>query len=393
MSELKVAIYSGVVPSTTFIDRLVEGVAERGMVVLLFGTLNKPTKYRSSNVKVVGNRSGWSGVVQTIVRIIQLRILSPGKYRKLRQHIGAGPFTGSKAFRAWQRFGPVILYQPDIFHVQWAKAVGEWVFLKERFGVKLVVSLRGTHINYSPLADSELASMYRKVLPSYDAYHAVSDAIAQQGVNYGMIPEKIKTIYSGIKSLPLLDKKEFFANGTFRILVVGRMHWVKGYHYLLDAFRLVKEGGIHFSTLLIAEGSVPEEILFQRHDLELNDEVRWVNGLPHQQVLSEMTSHDVLVLPSVEEGIANVVLEAMNAGLPVISTECGGMNEVITEGVNGFLVPVRQPIAMAAALMKFRGLSNEALNLIRRQAHHTIQQKFNRDKAMELFSGMYRGLI
>jgi glycosyltransferase involved in cell wall biosynthesis len=98
-------------------------------------------------------------------------------------------------------------------------------------------------------------------------------------------------------------------------------------------------------------------------------------------------------LPSVEEGIANVVLEAMMVGLPVISTDCGGMREVIEYGVNGFLVPVRNPEALAEAIVQVMELSPEAVENIRQQAHQTIVQRFTMEINIKAFVGMYESVM
>jgi glycosyltransferase involved in cell wall biosynthesis len=129
------------------------------------------------------------------------------------------------------------------------------------------------------------------------------------------------------------------------------------------------------------------------HDLNLVKEVTLIKGLPYSQVIEQMQAHDVLVLPSVEEGIANVVLEAMMVGLPVISTDCGGMREVIEYGVNGFLVPVRNPEALAEAIVQVMELSPEAVENIRQQAHQTIVQRFTMEINIKAFVGMYESVM
>ena len=84
-----------------------------------------------------------------------------------------------------------------------------------------------------------------------------------------------------------------------------------------------------------------EALIFQRSQLLLEDSVSFVGTLPFLSVLDEIRSADVLLLPSLEEGIANVVLEAMALGTLVVSTDCGGMSEVVIDKETGFLVPTR----------------------------------------------------
>jgi len=389
----KIAIYSGDIPSTSFIERLIVALAKEGFEIFLFGKLSNHVAYDHASVVVLGNRAGIRGVVQTFMRLVFLRVKYPKRFSALKKYLGYGPVSGKLEFTNWQKYAPVLLNLPEIFHLQWAKAADEWVFLKELFGVKLILSLRGTHINTSPLASPALTEAYRNSFMQYDAFHGVSKAIVQEASRYGVDEHRARVIYSGLIIHSLPDKKQLFTSGKFRIMAVGRFHWIKGYHYLLDALALFKKQNIDFSLTLIAQGDMPEELLFQLHDLDLVKEVTWIKGLPYSEVIEQMLEHHVLVLSSVEEGIANVVLEAMMVGLPVISTDCGGMREVIENGVNGFLVPVRNPEALAEALVQVRELSPEVFVSIRQQAHQTIVNRFNIEKNIKAFVGMYENVM
>jgi colanic acid/amylovoran biosynthesis glycosyltransferase len=382
-----VAIYSGDIPSTTFIERLITGLADEGYEVVLFGKYRSRVRYAQQSIVLMGNASGLNVVVQFFMRLVLVCIRYPSRFKALKKHLGFGPLSGRKEFVVWQKYLPVLLRLPDIFHVQWAKAAEEWVFLKQLFGVKLVLSLRGTHINVSPLADAMLAESYRKSFPLFNAFHGVSHAIVKEAIQYGMDGQRAQVIYSGL--LPRSYPQRQHVSNVFSILAVGRFHWKKGYHYLLDALLTLKAKGVSFTLTLIAQGRIPEELVYQVHDLDLHEQVNWINGLTISEVETQMLKHDVLVLPSVEEGIANVVLEAMQAGLPVISTTCGGMAEVIEDGVNGFLVPVRNPQALADAIQTVQLLSPDKRKALVQQAHQTITERFNLKRNVKQFSSLY----
>jgi alpha-maltose-1-phosphate synthase len=74
---------------------------------------------------------------------------------------------------------------------------------------------------------------------------------------------------------------------------------------------------------------------------------RWIPTLPHQEMLGEMRRHDVLVLPSLFEGFGLVILEAMAQGLVVIATPHTAAPDLIEDGADGFIVPIRSPEAIA----------------------------------------------
>lgn len=392
MKLIRVAIYSGEIPSTTFIERLIDGLAQQGLEVVLFGRLKQSVNYTSPNIRLVGNHTGGTGLLESLIRFVRLRITAPARYMQLKKHIGAEPLSGFTAFRKWQLYAPVVLNLPDVFHVQWAKSVSDWIFLKEKFGVKLVLSLRGTHINISPLANAALAASYRNSFKQYDAFHGVSNAIVKEAVKYGIDENKARVIYSGLPYRPLPVESRTLSD-TLRILAVGRFHWKKGYHYLLDALAILKAKQIHFKLTLIAQGEMPEEIVYQLHDLNLETEVTWIKGLPYREVEAQMLMHNVLVLPSVEEGIANVVLEAMQMGLPVVSTNCGGMDEVITHVNNGLLIPVRNPEAIAEAILSVKEFSPEKKDQLRQKANESISKKFNLERNIQQFGALYASVL
>jgi glycosyltransferase involved in cell wall biosynthesis len=128
-----------------------------------------------------------------------------------------------------------------------------------------------------------------------------------------------------------------------RVLFVGSLGQRKGLSYLFAACRLVQS-----AVTLTVIGQKPLEpcpVL----DREL-EAVRWIPGCPHQQILAEMAAHDVFVFPSLFEGFGLVLLEALAMGLPVITTSHTAGPDLIHEGVEGFIVPIRDPTAIAARL-------------------------------------------
>ncbi|MDP2159179.1 MAG: glycosyltransferase family 4 protein, partial [Flavobacterium sp.] len=178
---------------------------------------------------------------------------------------------------------------------------------------------------------------------------------------------------------------------TLNIISIGRTHWKKGYTYALDAMPFLQQQNSSFQYSLL--GVRPsEELLFQLNDLNLYHHVVFKDAVPFEQVIQEIRNADVLLLPSVEEGIANVVLEAMALGTLVVTTACGGMTEVVTDGVNGFVVPVRNPKAIAAALMKVSELTLEDYQRMTKAARNTIEKNFTEQQMVEAMQKLYQPL-
>lgn len=393
-NKIKIAIYSGDIPSTTFIENLIEAVAEEGFEIYLFGKKRKDVSYKGS-VKVFATPESSSGLLffvfrESISLFLKDRSLYFKTYRLLKKK--------SKNFKNLIRnlgfILPILNNQPDIFHIQWAKTVNLNYEIYELLNSKIALSLRGAHINYSPLNDSKLKEAYLKYFPKTDAFHAVSKAIASESLKYGANEVKIQVIHSSVRDEYLVSKNADEKKiGKFEIISVGRHHWKKGYHYALDAMNQLRNENFNFSYTIIAQGDIPEEILFLMNEYNLSDHVKIMKGMQHKDLMKKQRSSDLLLLPSVEEGIANVVLEAMGSGVLVLTTDCGGMNEVIQEGVNGFIVPVRDPQAIAEKIKMIANTNYSDLKKVTSKAMETIKSEFSREKQKKEFSMFYNSLI
>ncbi|MEO6870626.1 MAG: glycosyltransferase family 4 protein [Chthoniobacterales bacterium] len=127
-----------------------------------------------------------------------------------------------------------------------------------------------------------------------------------------------------------------------RVLFVGALTQAKGLGYLLEAVAGM-EGEIEFTLVgRRVSDAVPSAALLAKY--------RWIPSLPHDELLQEMSRHDVLVLPSLHEGFGLVLSEAMSQGLVVITTPQTGGPDLIADGADGFLVPIRSADAIEEKL-------------------------------------------
>jgi glycosyltransferase involved in cell wall biosynthesis len=128
-----------------------------------------------------------------------------------------------------------------------------------------------------------------------------------------------------------------------RAIFVGALTQRKGISYALEAVRRL---GARIELTLVGARPIapcaPLDEALRKH--------RWFPSLSPPEVLAEMQRHDVLLFPSLCDGFGLVILEALACGLPVISTSHTGAPDVITEGVDGFIVPIRSAEAIAEKL-------------------------------------------
>lgn len=386
--RIKIAIYSGIVPSTTFIERLSKGLAGKGSQVFIFG-LKKGSVPSLPNSTYITYSNKLSKLLLLIKYTFLLFLIKPKEKRKLDKIISR---SKKKQLVLRLKYYPVLYHCPDIFHLQWAKSIEDWVWVQE-FGIKLILSLRGAHINYSPLTNSKIATTYKAFFPKVDGFHAVSKAISLEAMKYHAAMPKIKLVYSGLElermpfQLKIVD-----ANTPLKILSIGRAHWIKGYTYALNSAYLLKVAGVDFQYTIVGVGS-NEELIYQRSQLELENEVVFLENLSFEEVIESIRQADVLLLSSLKEGIANVVLEAMALGTLVISTNCGGMDEVIVDNENGFLVPIRNSEAMASALKSISELPLPTYQKIATRARNTIEKQHNHEKMVAEMLDLYQKVL
>jgi colanic acid/amylovoran biosynthesis glycosyltransferase len=383
-----ICIYSGTVPSTTFIERLINGLSNSGHKIILVGKSYKEPKYSgfiyNQTYRAFSNSDKYNFYLYYKAFWSWLWLTRDNKLL-INKHLKNRNFINK--LKVYAVAGPLVKYNCDIFHIQWAKDTENWMFLKD-LGIKIVVSLRGAQINYSPLADLKLAQIYRNNFPVVNSFHAVSMAIKNESLKYGADSNKINVIYSGLNLLDFNFKPTFKAkHDILRVISVGRPHWKKGYSLALDVFNTLKLNGVQFQYTII--GGLDEEISFQINDLNLNNEVRVLSKLKFDEVKLKIQDSDLLLLPSFEEGIANVVLEAMALGTLVLSSDCGGMIEVLDDGKNGFVFENRNKLSLENKIYEILELDiSKALELIN-HAREKIEIQHTQSKMIDGFVNFY----
>ena len=384
----KIAIYSGVIPSTTFIERLIHELSKNDVRVYLFGQKTKPVK-KSKNIYYITYSNRVHKFLLFLKYTLLLLVFKAKEKKKLDKIIR----SKKKNLRHLKtKYYPVLYHHPDIFHLQWAKSVEDWMWV-QNFGIKLVVSLRGAHINYSPITDKNLANSYTSLFPEVDHFHAVSKAIKNEAIKYNAPEKKIKVVYSGLDLNAIKFHEKLFASKTpLHIISVGRAHWIKGYTYALKSIHQLKKMNVSCHYTIIGATN-NEELLYQRWLLGLENDVQFIDKMPFKNVLQAIKKADVLLLPSLKEGIANVVLEAMALGTLVVSTDCGGMHEVIVDSKNGFLVPTRNPNAIANSLKEVANLPLERYLNMTKEARKTVTEQHNISKTMQDMQDLYAEVL
>jgi glycosyltransferase involved in cell wall biosynthesis len=181
------------------------------------------------------------------------------------------------------------------------------------------------------------------------------------------------------------------------VIVIGWARWVKGFEWALGAIRTLVDRGVPVRLEIIGVAATdadlgdPAERRRVHHtvqDLELSDHVQLCGALATPEVAERLRNSDVLLVPSLMEGLPTVVLEALASGVPVVATDCGGVSEAMTDGREGLLVAPRDAEALARALERLwrdpelRARMGEA-------GRQTATSRFELDRQLREFLALY----
>jgi L-malate glycosyltransferase len=171
-----------------------------------------------------------------------------------------------------------------------------------------------------------------------------------------------------------------------RVIYVGRLQPVKGVRVLVEAWPQVR-ASTGARLLLVGDGPLRPELERRAAELGISDSVEFTgrsNSVP--QLLQ---SADIYVQPSEQEGLPNSVLEAMSAGLPIVATNVGGNVDLVDDGVNGFLVPPSDPLALAAGILKLAGHADMRFEM-GRISRQRIDREYAAPAVLDRLEQVYR---
>ena len=187
----------------------------------------------------------------------------------------------------------------------------------------------------------------RKHLQEYaeaDEIMVPSDFVWRTMVKQGIPASKLRRTHFGFAPERFKPMPEAKTDQTFRILFVGSVSLQKGVQYLLEAYKRLN---LPDAELLFVGGAYPDSKAFLPRYKGLYRHVWYV---PQEELVELYNTASVFVLPSIQDGFGMVVYEAAACGLPIIVTE--NVGATIRDGQDGYVIPIRDPEALADRLMR-----------------------------------------
>jgi glycosyltransferase involved in cell wall biosynthesis len=274
--------------------------------------------------------------------------------------------------------------------------------LAKWLGIPLVTTFHGfdATLSTAALLTSPAWANYplfrRRLGRQGDLFLCTSGFIRDRVLEMGFPEARTRVHYIGVDCRAIEPRDP--AEETATILHVARLVEVKGTRYLIRAFDRLARRTANAELAIIGDGPLKRSLEALVKSLGLERRVRFLGALPHAQVLAWMRKAAMLVLPSVQtstgrvEGLGMVLLEAAAAGVPVVGSRIGGIPEGIVDRQTGFLVPEKDPAALARRMTDL--LDDAAMRLgMGARARALVEERFDIERQTNILETFYDALL
>jgi colanic acid/amylovoran biosynthesis glycosyltransferase len=398
-------------PPETFLGWKLEGLAARGLRVTVASKAVLDPAARLVGVDLIRierrgasrrrarwilARDGLALLVRSPARLVRL-------WRSVRRHAPPAErerYGGTAGLYAM--YLRLARMRPDVVHFEWNSAAADYLPLFDVWRCPVVTSCWGSDVSIYPHMPTHerYAERLVEVFARASAVHCVSASQARETEAFGLAPSKARVIWTGVDPSAFAPAPARDRSGAeLRIVMVGWLRWMKGHEYALSGLRIALDHGVPARLDIIGgtpdvvgESDERRRIVHTIGDLGLEDHVRLSGTLSTAEVIERMRATDVLLHASVSEGLPTVLIEAMACGIPVVAADCGGVTELVTDGTDGFVVPIRDPEAIADALVAlWRDASlRERMGAA---ARVTVRTRFTLERQVSAFEQLYGEVV
>lgn len=279
----------------------------------------------------------------------------------------------------------------DILHVEFDYYAAALADLKTYLGCRLVVSARGNLQKMSTYSEESAKYLFERV----DAYHVISHALEANLDRLGL-PRTVPRW----KIEPAIDLSLFEPpaqrtrrpDEPLRIISINRLAWQKGYEFAIDAVAKLRDRGVPFEYRIYGEGDYLQAVRYAIRHHHLEDRVTLAGGVSREAIPGLLASADVMLHAAIEEGFCNAVIEAQAMELPIVTSDAGGLPENVEADVTGFVVPRRDPVALAEKL-ELLAADPATRHRMGRAGRARALSLFDLDKQADAFVAMYDAVM
>jgi len=273
--------------------------------------------------------------------------------------------------------------QPHCIFATWAYPDGfAAVLLGRLYGLPVFVKTHGSDIHGIQSGLPTLLTAWG--LKKARKVFSVSRDLKNRAVKMGVDKDRIITVYNGVDRTVFYPQNKIEARQKFDIppdmtvmLFVGNLETVKGPDVLIDAFHIMKSSITNCRLYLTGAGSLLKHLKEKCRAHGLGKSVIFSGPVDHKTMGSWMNTADLLVVPSRNEGVPNVILEAMACQIPVVATRVGGIPEVVVENETGLLVEAERPDQLGRVIKDALGREWNKDKILRHSKEYTWESNIS----------------
>jgi glycosyltransferase involved in cell wall biosynthesis len=297
-------------------------------------------------------------------------------------------FTSRFDPRLWLRLAALVRrLRPSLIHAHGARAGLPLAMIAGR---RLIYSVHGYHFVGKARLVRQMAILAERLCSRRaDLTLFVCSSDRELAARAGILRDchRQRTIPNGIElELPA-------ATGSLdgRCLgFLGRLVEQKNPLALLDVLAALRGEG--YRLVVIGDGPLADEMRRRAATLALTDQVEFVGSLPRAQALERLRAVDVLLMPSLWEGMPLAALEAMAIGVPIVASPVGGLPEIVEDGRSGFLIDGSEAEHHAAAVRRLTTDPAQRADIVAR-ARQVVAERFAWKTAQEVYLDLYRAAL
>jgi len=245
-------------------------------------------------------------------------------------------------------------FKPHVIHSHYIVPSIFINFFAKIFRVPTILHGRGKDVNYFPYFSVKSKILLLIAGRLNNMILTVGKSMKDNCLRFKIAKNKVKVVYNGVDFKKFNPKeKTFFSNQCpLNLLHVGAFSLEKGQYLIIEACKKLKENDIKFHLTLIGNGILRQTLVDLINKYKLDDYVDLVKPMDHNNLPNYMEKADLLVFPSITEGLPNVVLEAMSMKLIVILTRVGG-NLELAQNIGSILVDPNNPQQLFEAILHY----------------------------------------
>ena len=274
-------------------------------------------------------------------------------------------------------------FQPDLVYLNTLGRGSTLVFLlfRNMFPVRTLVRVHSPYWNEIPPLVKEVSALADQICCVSTWVLTVMEKFLPS------LKNKLRLVYNGLPTPKLAPDPLPFSPPT--ILILGRLSLEKGFDTAVEAFSLLKKNGSNAELLIAGEGA--NRLLLEQlvNNLELKDSVQFIGEIAAINTPSIINRATLVVIPSLFEAFGFVALEAMQMQRPVIASNVGGLQEIISDHETGLLVPPQDPLAFYKAMKDLLSHPEKTIEM-GLQGRKRALEKFTLDRNLDQYEDLFQ---